>query len=86
MIGKSLFDSPPEASDPMEAKRFAGWIRRPDRHGRMGYEAPGLAESARWWARRDFDELPEQPIKSGPISREMAGGQTTTHYPLTTTL
>jgi len=79
MIEKSLFDPPIVTAGPTEAERFSGWVRRPDRRGRMGYEAPGLAELARWWVRRDFDELPEQPTKSGggtivSISREMADG------------
>ena len=38
--------------------RFADWVRRPDCHGRMGWEAPGLPESDRWWAWCDFDDLP----------------------------
>ncbi len=41
--------------------RFADWVRRPDWHGLMGWEAPGLPESDRWWARCDFDDLPEVP-------------------------
>ena len=40
---------------------FADWVRRPDCHGRMGWEAPGLPESDRWWARCDFDDLPVVP-------------------------
>jgi hypothetical protein len=42
--------------------RFADWVRRPDCHGRMGWESPGLPESDRWWARCDFDDLPEVPV------------------------
>jgi hypothetical protein len=38
--------------------RFADWVRRPDAHGRMGWEAPDLPESDRWWAWCDFDALP----------------------------
>jgi hypothetical protein len=37
---------------------FAGWVQRPDCHGRMGWEAPNLPEWQRWWARCDFDDLP----------------------------
>jgi hypothetical protein len=39
--------------------RFALWVRRRDCHGRMGWEAPGLPESDRWWAYCDLDALPE---------------------------
>ena len=42
-------------------RRFADWVRRPGCHGRMGWEAPGIPESDRWWARCDFDDLPEVP-------------------------
>ena len=27
----------------------------------MGWEAPNLPEWQRWWARRDFEDLPEVP-------------------------
>jgi len=40
---------------------FADWVRRPDCHGRMGWEAPDLADWQRWWGRFDFDGLPEVP-------------------------
>ena len=40
---------------------FAGWVRRPDIAGRMGWEAPDLPEWLRWWARCDFEDLPEPP-------------------------
>ena len=36
---------------------FSKWVRRPDVDGRMGWEAPGLAEADRWWARSRFEEL-----------------------------
>jgi len=44
-----------------EAGEFSRWIRRPDYHGRMGWEPPGLPESARWWARCDFEDLLRGP-------------------------
>jgi hypothetical protein len=47
--------------DPLAATRFADWVRRPDCHGRMGWELPGLPESDRWWTRCNFDDLPEVP-------------------------
>lgn len=33
---------------------FAGWVRRPDIDGRMGWEPPDLPETARWWSRIKF--------------------------------
>jgi hypothetical protein len=47
--------------DDDDGGRFADWVRRPDFHGRMGWEAPGMPEADRWWARCDFDDLPEVP-------------------------
>jgi len=47
--------------DPPAGSRFAGWVRRPDCRGRMGWELPRLPEAARWWARCEFDDLPEPP-------------------------
>jgi hypothetical protein len=47
--------------DHLAATPFADWVRRPDCHGLMGWEAPGLPESDRWWARCDFTDLPEVP-------------------------
>ena len=38
---------------------FADWVLRPDVTGRLGCEAPDLAEADRWWARATFDELPD---------------------------
>jgi hypothetical protein len=49
-------------ADPLIGTRFADWVRRPDCHGRMGLEAPNLPEAVRWWARFDFDGLPEVPV------------------------
>lgn len=37
---------------------FARWVCRPDSQGRLGWEAPGVPEQSRWWARRSFDQLP----------------------------
>ena len=54
--------APEPAADPLAASPFADWVRRPDCHGRMGWELPGLTESDRWWARCDFDGLPEVPV------------------------
>jgi hypothetical protein len=39
---------------------FAQWVHRPDVHSRMGWERPDLSEADRWWARYDFEELPER--------------------------
>jgi hypothetical protein len=50
------------AADPQIGTRFADWVRRPDCHGRMGWESPDLSEIDRWWARCDFDDLPEVPV------------------------
>jgi hypothetical protein len=47
--------------DDGDGGRFADWVRRPDCHGRMGWETPDLPEAERWWARCDFDDLPEVP-------------------------
>jgi len=33
------------AADPLAALPFAEWVLRPDCHGRMGWQAPGLAEA-----------------------------------------
>ena len=44
------------------APLMADWVLRPDCHGRMGWEAPGLPEPSRWWARCDFDDLPVVPV------------------------
>ncbi|MBU4271714.1 MAG: hypothetical protein KKE86_08120 [Planctomycetes bacterium] len=50
---------PPEpAADPLATFPFADWVLRPDAHGRMGWVAPDLPESDRWWATADFDDLP----------------------------
>lgn len=49
-------------ADPLAGTPFADWVRRPDCHGRMGWESPGLPEWQRWWARCDFDGLPEVPV------------------------
>jgi len=58
-------------TDHVEAMPFADWVLRPDCHGRMGWEAPGLPESDRWWARFDFDELPVVPrgVSIGELSK-----------------
>ncbi|HUT10728.1 MAG TPA: hypothetical protein VMY42_09545 [Thermoguttaceae bacterium] len=39
-------------------RRFAGWVRRADVRGRMGWEAPAVPERLRWWARADWEDLP----------------------------
>jgi hypothetical protein len=44
-----------------EDTRFDDWVERPDCHGRLGWEKPGLPDSQRWWAFFDFEELPESP-------------------------
>jgi len=49
----------PESSGGPARCDFSEWVHRPDCTGRMGWEPPDLPESARWWARREFDELPE---------------------------
>jgi hypothetical protein len=49
------------AADPLAALPFADWVRRPDCHGRMGWEAPDLPEWQRWWARGNFDDFPPVP-------------------------
>jgi len=54
--------------------RFADWVRRPDAHGRMGWEAPDLPERDRWWARRDFDDLP-LPIAGCPMCGSLESWQ-----------
>jgi len=46
-------DPTPPADSP-----FADWVLRPDCNGRLGWEAPGLPEEDRWWARAEFDDLP----------------------------
>ncbi len=40
---------------------FDGWTLRPDRAGRLGWEAPSGPAEARWWGRCDFDALPTTP-------------------------
>ena len=40
---------------------FTDWVRRPDCHGRMGWEAPDLPEWRRWWDHSDFEDLPPVP-------------------------
>ena len=40
---------------------FVDWVCRPDCHGRNGWGAADLAESDRWRARCDFDDLPVVP-------------------------
>ena len=37
------------------------WVRRPDHAGRFGWEQAGLRPEDRWWARCEFDELPDPP-------------------------
>jgi hypothetical protein len=48
------------------ADRFADWILRPDVSGKLGWEAPDLPESSRWWARSTFDALPTWPQSNSP--------------------
>ena len=74
MIQQTLFDVPVRVASRSELLRFAGWIRRPDCRGRMGWEAPGLTERERWWARSDFEDLPpanrgDRPSGENPIDR-----------------
>jgi len=49
------------AGDPLPGTAFAGWVRRQDVTGLWGWEAPGLPEWQRWWARFRFNDLPEVP-------------------------
>lgn len=58
LLGGSLVatDAGPDASPP-----FPGWILRPDRAGRLGWEPPDLPEERRTWARTDLVELPLFP-------------------------
>jgi hypothetical protein len=42
-----------------EPVQFDTWVQRPDVHGRLGWEQPELLEADRWWARGDFEDLPE---------------------------
>jgi hypothetical protein len=50
------------AADPLIGTPFANWVRRPDCYASMGWEAPNLPESDRWWARCAFDTLPVVPV------------------------
>ena len=60
--------TPPEAPEVTTPKTsaeapgfdFSGWIRQPDRKGRMGWERVGLPEWQRWWARCDYEDLPTE--------------------------
>ncbi len=68
----------------MEALSFADWVFRPDAHGRLGWETPDLDEADRWWARADFDDLPEpgEPCpKCGSLEAwwDLLGGQHCQH-------
>ncbi len=69
---ESLFGDPPAAATLHRGRTetdtegellspFLWFIRRPDCHGRIGWESPDVPEWQRWWARFDFDELPELP-------------------------
>lgn len=68
---ESLFGDPPEAMtfnnaglgevDADLLSPMLWFIRRPDCHGQIGWESPDLPEWQRWWARCDFDDLPELP-------------------------
>jgi hypothetical protein len=49
----------PPGEPALGADSFAGWVPRQDCHGRMGWEAPDLPDWQCWWARADFDDLPE---------------------------
>jgi hypothetical protein len=53
-----LFDGAAKATGTALPARFHGWRLRPDCRGRMGWEAPGIPESERWWARCGFEDLP----------------------------
>ncbi len=54
-----------------DAGAFAGWVLRSDVDGRMGWEAPNLPASLRWWARYGFDEL---PTIDSPGAKSAPGG------------
>jgi len=47
----------PMAAEP--TPDFSAWQLRPDHHGRLGLEAPDVPEADRWWARGDFEALPD---------------------------
>lgn len=72
----STLDTPAAST---EAPDFdvSDWVRRQDCKGRWGWEAPDLPEAARWWARWEFDDLPElvPPDYIGkPAKRNAQGG------------
>jgi hypothetical protein len=48
----------PMASEPAMVPVEA-WVLRPDVHGRLGWEPADMHEEDRWWARGDFEDLPE---------------------------
>jgi hypothetical protein len=68
---------PPPGSedDPLAGTPFAGWVQRPDFRGRLRWEAPDLPESARWWARCAFEDLPEPTRPTGPVMGQTAAFQ-----------
>lgn len=37
---------------------FTGWVCRRAADGTIGWEAPDVPETCRWWARSTFDALP----------------------------
>ena len=64
IFGEATIEQPEAVSmvpGVLVASRFAGWVRRPDVSGLMGWEAPNLPDWQRWWARSTFDDLPEPP-------------------------
>jgi hypothetical protein len=60
----------PAAEDPAADDPFAGWVRRQDVTGRWGWEAPKLPEWQRWWARFQFEDLPEPPVAWGKADQQ----------------
>ncbi len=54
----TLFDRPTKSETKSNRAPFPGWIERPDVDRRMGWEAPDTPETARWWTRRRFEDLP----------------------------
>lgn len=56
LASESTSPSAPAPTFPPD--HFAEWLTRPDAAGKIGWEAPGLPEQDRWWARRTFDQLP----------------------------
>jgi transcription elongation factor Elf1 len=58
--GWAAEDGPQDVPD-APALDFSGWTLRPDATGRLGWEAPDLAEGDRWWATATFEDAPVAP-------------------------